>query len=65
MIAPRDPEALTPNHLLLLKGKPLLPPRVSQKDDCYSRRRWRQMQYITELFWERFVKEYLPIMQER
>lgn len=60
-----DPKALTPNHLLLLKGKPLLPPGLFQKDDCYSRRRWKQVQYIADLFWKRFVKEYLPLMQER
>lgn len=61
----KDPEPLTPNHLLLLKGKPLLPPGVFKKDDCYARRRWRQVQYIVDLFWKRWVREYLPLMQER
>lgn len=60
-----DPEPLTPNHLLLLKGKPLLPPGVFNKEDCYARRRWRQVQYIADLFWKRWVREYLPLMQER
>lgn len=36
---PRDPEALTPNHLLLLRSGPALPPGVFSKGDCYSRRR--------------------------
>ncbi|KAL2102335.1 hypothetical protein ACEWY4_001503 [Coilia grayii] len=61
----RDPEALTPNHLLLLKGKPLMPPGVYDKNDCFPRRRWKQVQYISDLFWKRWVREYLPLMQER
>ena len=32
-----DLEPLTPNHLLLLKGKPALPPGVFQKEDLYSK----------------------------
>lgn len=34
---PNDLEALTPNHLLLLKTKPLMPPGVFQKGDAYGR----------------------------
>lgn len=29
-------EALTPNHLLLLKGKPALPPGLFDRDDLYT-----------------------------
>ena len=60
-----DLEALTPNHLLLLKCKPSLPPGVFQKEDVYTRRRWRQVQYMSDLFWRRWLKEYLPLLQER
>ncbi len=62
---PNDLEALTPNHLLLLKSKPLLPPGVFVKEDIYVRRRWKQVQYMSDLFWKRWVKEYLPQLQER
>lgn len=31
---PNDLEALTPNHLLLLKGKPVLPPGLFDKKIC-------------------------------
>lgn len=62
---PNDLEPLTPNHLLQLKVQPSFPPGVFQKDDLYSRRRWRQVQYISDLFWTRRVKEYLPMMQAR
>lgn len=60
-----DLEALTPNHLLLLNTSPLLPPGVFQPTDMYVHRRWRQVQYMSDLFWKRWVKEYLPQLQER
>ncbi|XP_028279424.1 uncharacterized protein LOC114447399 [Parambassis ranga] len=28
-------------------------------------RRWRQVQYMADLFWKRWVQEYLPLLQER
>ena len=62
---PNDLEALTPNHLLLLRTKPSLPPGLFQKDDLYVRRRWRQVQYMADLFWKRWVREYLPELQVR
>ena len=37
-----DLEALTLNHLLLLKLIPCLPPGVFVKTDNYVRKRWRQ-----------------------
>ncbi|XP_044182749.1 uncharacterized protein LOC114952001 [Acropora millepora] len=62
---PRDPEALTPNHLLLLRAGPSLPPGYFENSDNYSRRRWRQVQYLADLFWKRWTREYLPSLQER
>ena len=62
---PRDLEALTPNHLLLLRSGTTLPPGVFGKEDVYSRRRWRQVQYLSDVFWRRWLKEYLPSLQER
>ena len=62
---PNDLEALTPNHLLLLKNQPSLPPGEFQAADLYAQRRWRQVQYISDLFWKRWTKEYLPLLQER
>lgn len=62
---PLDLEALTPNHLLLMKSKPELPPTVTRETDPYVRQRWRQVQYMTDLFWRRWVKEYLPQLQRR
>lgn len=60
-----DLEALTPQHLLLLKTQPNLPPGLFQRDDNYARKRWRQVQYMSDLFWKRWTKEYLPQLQTR
>ena len=62
---PNDLEPLTPNHILLLKGKPSLPPGLFEPHDLNVKRRWRQVQYISDLFWKRWVREYLPLLQER
>lgn len=62
---PNDLKALPPNHLLLLKSKPSLPPRLFHKKVSYTRWRWKQVQYISDLFWKRWAKEYLPQLQER
>jgi hypothetical protein len=61
----RDPEPLTPNHLLLLRSGPELPPGIFVKDDLYSRRRWKQVQYLADVFWRRWMKEYLPMLHQR
>ncbi|XP_078698382.1 uncharacterized protein LOC144925949 [Branchiostoma floridae x Branchiostoma belcheri] len=60
-----DLEALTPNRLLTMKMKTSLPPNLTSKDDMYARRRWKQVQYLADLFWRRWSKEYLTSLQER
>ncbi|XP_032437291.1 uncharacterized protein LOC116731570 isoform X3 [Xiphophorus hellerii] len=62
---PNDLEALTPNHILMLKNQPVLPPGLFQKQDLYLKRRWKQVQYMAELFWKRWITEYLPLLHER
>ena len=34
-------------------------------DEAYSGRRWRQVQYLANVFWRRWIREYLPQLQER
>ena len=62
---PNDIEPLTPNHLLLLKSEVALPPGLFKKEDLLSHCRWRQVQYLADLFWRRWSKEYLPLLQLR
>jgi hypothetical protein len=62
---PNDLEPLTPNMLLNLKSDRPLPPDVFEKTDNHSRKRWRQVQYLADLFWKRWRREYLSSLQER
>ena len=62
---PRDLSPLTPNHLLLLRSGPVVPPGSFAKNDTYGQRRWRQVQYLADIFWRRWIREYLPMLQER
>ena len=60
-----DLNVLTPNHLLLLKERVPLPPGIFSIKDNYARRLWRQVQYLADVFWIRWIREYLPMLQRR
>lgn len=61
-----SPEQLTPNHLLTRKSKVLMPPPgVFLREDLYLRRRWRRVQHLANVFWDRRRKEFLHIFQLR
>ena len=62
---PSDLDVITPQDLLLLRPRGNLPPGCFNEKDIYSRRRWRQIQFLADLFWKRWVKEYLPELQRR
>ena len=62
---PRDMEPLTPNHLLLQRSGVPLPPGLFDEADGAGRRRWKQVQYLADLFWRRWRREYLPLLQIR
>ncbi|XP_074658618.1 uncharacterized protein LOC141911528 [Tubulanus polymorphus] len=62
---PADMEVLTPNHVLLYKPGLCLPPGVFVKTDMYVKRRWRQIQYLADIFWKRWIAEYIPTLQVR
>lgn len=64
--SPDDLNPLTPNHILTMKtGIICSPPGQFQRDDIYMRQRWRRVQYLANLFWTRWKKEYLMTLQER
>lgn len=63
---PDDPQPLAPTHILTGKSTVILPPPgLFQRDDVYLRKRWRRVQYLANLFWTRWRKEYLITLQQR
>ena len=61
---PDELDPLTPSKLLLLRSNSSLPPGVFVSADRYTKR-WRQAQLLASTFWKRWVREYLPTLQER
>ncbi|XP_068739665.1 uncharacterized protein [Montipora capricornis] len=62
---PNDLEPLTPNHLILQRRNLFVPPGVFAKEDLYSRKQWRHAQFIADCFWSRWIREYVPTLQQR
>lgn len=62
---PDDPRPLTPATLLLLKPNSSIPETVCVPADGYCKKIWRQAQYLSDLFWRRWINEYLPTLQLR
>ena len=60
----QDPEPLTPNHLLIMKHEITQTPGEFVKQDIY-RSKWKNVQYLLEVFWKRWTSEYLNILQQR
>jgi hypothetical protein len=63
---PHGPSPISPNHLLTMKSKVILPPPGKfESNDIYARKRWRQVQYLADQFWSRWKREYILQLQER
>ena len=60
----QDPQPLTPNHLLHLNATSVFPAGIFD-EDIYSRRRWRQVEYLSKVFWRRWRKQYVTSLQCR
>ncbi|XP_051172885.1 uncharacterized protein LOC127289150 [Leptopilina boulardi] len=68
---PSDLRSLTPNDFLgvqpgtvrLTHGPPCLSPSVTGAETL--RRQWRYSQCLTDQFWKRWIKEYLPSINRR
>jgi len=61
---PQDLEALTPNHIHLLRGDPSSAPDGFNESDKFKAR-WKHIYLLADHFWQRWTKEYLPTLQER
>lgn len=59
---PNDLNALTPNHLLILGSSG---GHEGGFDAPCLRTKWRQVEYLSQLFWSRWLKEYIPQQQAR
>ena len=62
---PNDLQPLTPNHLLLQRTVSALPPGTFVKEDMLFRKKWRQTQMLADYFWRRWLREYVPALQQR
>ncbi|XP_073770437.1 uncharacterized protein [Danio rerio] len=60
-----DVDAITPNVLLMGRPDGALPQIVYNKSEGLSKRRWKHCQVLADHFWSRFIKSYLPTMQQR
>ena len=61
----KDMQPLTPNMLFHQKQNISRPPGEFDSSDLFSRKRWRHVQYLSNIFWKQWVKEYLPLLQKR
>ena len=62
---PNDLETLTPNHFLLGHCSDNLSPGKFELNELECKRKWRSVQAATNMFWERFTKEYIPSLTTR
>ena len=61
---PNDFEALTPNNFLI-KRFDNHSPGIFDTSPHEHRSRWKSVQRAVNLFWERFIREYVPSLQRR
>lgn len=55
---------LTPNHLLTFRNSSFAIGEFNSRD-LYCKKLWRHVQYLADLFWKRWKREYLISLQER
>ena len=61
---PGDAPPLTPSDLIQPGGSEHLPPEIFSIRDIYTRR-WHHVQHLADLFWARWVREYISTVQHR
>ena len=60
-----DAPALTPNMLLTFQRRPVFSPGKFDEKDVYLKRWRRRAQHLSDVFWKRWIKEYLPLLHQR
>ncbi len=66
LTSPYGTDPHTPNHLLTIKWRVLLPPPGEfQQAYIYHVKRWRRVQYLVDQFWLRWRKEFMLSLQPR
>ena len=60
-----DLDPLTPNHFLI--GRPSPNINILGSPDVYinNRVKWKSLQAVTNMFWNRFIREYIPTLTVR
>lgn len=61
----QDLAALTPNHILLGRHRNWSSIADTSDLDVYSRKKYKQVQALTSVFWSRWTAEYLPTLMTR
>ncbi|XP_050394219.1 uncharacterized protein LOC126812082 [Patella vulgata] len=64
-LSQNDDDPLTPNHFLNVKPSDYIPHEIICETDKFSKKRWRQCQLLSNHYWNRWLKEYIPTLQSR
>ncbi|CAK1585394.1 unnamed protein product [Parnassius mnemosyne] len=64
-VDPGDSEAITPNHIIIGPNSHVPAPGHFSESDVTARQQWKRAQALADVFWRRWVKEYLPLLQHR
>ncbi|XP_073950071.1 uncharacterized protein [Choristoneura fumiferana] len=64
-VEPGSSEALTPNHFLIGSSSNLPPAGMFNDSDLSLRKRWRTAQRLADMYWKRWLKEFLPQLLPR
>ena len=62
---PEAPQILSPSMILTQRPSPLPPPPGVFKPTDLHAAQWRQVQYLANVFWARWKREFLPLLQIR
>lgn len=62
---PNEPESLTPNHFLIGRSNGAINPGEFNDRDLVGPATWRTAQRLADMFWKRWLTEYLPTITPR